>query len=126
MYLTYEEYEHYGGELTESAFILQEFQARKIIDRLTDNRVRDHMETVSDAVKMTMKALIDMNAAVGISAQATNPQATSFSNDGYSETYGNAIKAEDAERRMMQLAKVMLHGERDDRGVLLLYLGVDW
>ena len=39
MYLTYEEYQAYGGTLPEADFTLAEFRARKRIDYLTASRV---------------------------------------------------------------------------------------
>ena len=124
MYLTYDEYLEFGGTLDQTAFEHLEFKARKRIDYLTDCRVRDHMAVISWAVKHCMYSLMEMERKVGIEAQALNPQATSFSTDGYSESYGNAINTEDVGKRMNALVASMLHGEVDDEGTLLLYLGV--
>lgn len=124
MYLTYEEYQQYGGTLDQTAFENLEFKARKRIDYLTDCRVRDHMEVISEAVKRCMFSLMEMENKVGIEAQAVNPQATSFSTDGYSESYGNAINTENVGKRMNDLVSSMLYGELDDNGVMLLYRGV--
>ena len=41
LYLTYQEYKSYGGELSETAFIPLEFKSRKRIDYLTDSRVQN-------------------------------------------------------------------------------------
>lgn len=124
MYLTYDEYVEFGGTLDQTAFENLEFKARKRIDYLTDNRVRDHMAEVSEAVKRCMYSLISTENSVGIEAQANRPNVTSFSTDGYSESYGNAINTEDAGNRMNSLAVSMLYGEVDDNGTPLLYLGV--
>lgn len=121
-YLTYEEYTGYGGAESHAAFSLLEFKARKRIDYLTASRVQD-METVPTAVKLCMMTLINMDAKAGAEAQAVNPQITSYNTDGYSESYGNALSADDAARQMDKQITAMLYGERDDNGVPLLYRG---
>ena len=65
----------------------------------------------------------DFNKA-GAEAQANTPTVTSFSTDGYSESYGKALSAEDAELSMNRLIVTSLYGEYDDKGVPLLYKGV--
>ena len=124
MYLTFSEYEEYGGALDQTAFEVLEFKARKRIDYLTANRVRDHMEEISEAVKRCVFSIVEIENAIGIEAQATHPSVTSYSTDGYSETYGNSIRAEDAGKRMNDIIRSSLYGELDDNGVPLLYTGV--
>ena len=124
MYLTYDEYKAYGGTLDQTAFEHLEFKARKRLDYLTDCRVRDHMAEISEAVKRCMYSLINTENSVGIEAQANRPNVTSYSTDGYSETYGNAINTEEAGQRMNKMVAEMLYGEVDDNGVQLLYRGV--
>lgn len=82
------------------------------------------MQTVPDAVKLCAFALIALEEAVGVEAQATNPAVTSFNTDGYSESYGNALNTDEARRQMNKLIGEYLYGERDDDGVPLLYRGV--
>ena len=43
-YLTYEEYQEFGGTLPETEFEMAEFQARKRIDYWTDSRVQNMSE----------------------------------------------------------------------------------
>ena len=124
MYLTYAEYQAYGGTMTEADFTLAEFRARKRIDYLTDSRV-EAMEEVPEAVKMAMMTIIKADSAVGVDAQAGAPLVASFSTDGYSESYGSA------ESRTAMLEKQtngeicrLLYGVTDDNGVPLLYRGV--
>lgn len=100
-----------------------ELKSRKRIDYLTDSRVQN-MQTVPDAVKLCAFALIALEEAVGVEAQATNPAVTSFNTDGYSESYGNTLNADEARRQMNKLVGEYLYGERDDDGVPLLYRGV--
>lgn len=122
MYLTYEEYINYGGTAEQTAFPAMEFKARKQIDYLTAGRVQN-MQTVPEAVKLCMICIMNMDAASGAEAQATNPQMTSFNTDGYSESYGHALSAEDTAKEIKKQIVAMLYGEVDDNGVPLLYRG---
>ena len=121
-YLTYSEYQEYGGTLAEAAFTPLEFKARKAIDFVTDCRVQA-METVPEAVKMCMYSVMNVIASTGTEAQATNPVVTSFSTDGYTETYGHAMDSQDSKTAVNSLISQMLYGETDDDGVPLLYRG---
>lgn len=122
-YLTYTEYTGYGGTLPETAFTQFEFKGRKRIDYLTDSRVQN-MEAVPTAVKLCMMCLISLENNVGVQAQAEKPVVTSFSTDGYSESYGKALSAADAQKSMNTAIREYLYGETDDNGVPLLYRGV--
>lgn len=123
-YLTYAEYTGRGGTVSETVFDMLEFKARKRIDYLTDSRVQG-MAAVPEAVKQCVMCLISMEDAVGIQAQAEHPLVTSFSTDGYSESYGKAQGTIDADRSMNKAAAEWLYGETDDNGVPLLYRGVN-
>lgn len=123
-YLTYDEYTKYGGTASEAEFTTLEFRARKRIDRLTASRVQN-MSSVPTDVKLCMMSLIEVDRKVGVEAQATNPVITSFNTDGYSETYGKALSVADAEKSMSATIKTMLWGVKDDKGVPLLYRGVE-
>lgn len=124
LYLTYQEYKSYGGELSETAFIPLEFKSRKRIDYLTDSRVQN-MIAVPAAVKLCMYVLIGMESSVGRSEQAASPSVSSFNTDGYSETYSQAMDADTANAQMDALTKEYLYGEKDDNGTPLLYRGLD-
>ena len=122
-YLTYDEYVNYGGSASQTAFPPPlEFKARKRIDYLTASRVQN-METVPDAVKLCMVCIMNMEQATGAEAQATNPQMTSFNTDGYSESYGHSLSADDTAKQIRKQIEAMLYGEVDDNGVPLLYRG---
>lgn len=123
-YLTYEEYTSYGGSAPEASFTPLEFKCRKRLDYLTDNRIAEHMAEIPEDVKLCMVSMINMENAAGAEAQATQPQVTSFNTDGYSETYGHALSAEDSSRAMNQMVKTMLWGVKDDTGTPVLYRGV--
>ena len=124
LYLTYQEYKSYGGELSETAFIPLEFKSRKRIDYLTDSRVQN-MAAVPAAVKLCMYVLIGMESSVGTSEQAASPSVSSFNTDGYSETYSQAMDADTANAQMDALTKEYLYGEKNDNGTPLLYRGLD-
>lgn len=124
VYLTYEEYVERGGASSESAFPLLEFRARKRIDRMTFSRVQD-MAEVPEAVKLCMMSIIGIDSKVGVEAQVENPVVTSFNTDGYSESYGKALSATDAEAAMSASIRSMLWGEVNDDGVPLLYRGCE-
>lgn len=122
-YLSYEEYMVYGGTLPKAAFMMLEARCRKRIDYLTASRVQN-MQNVPEAVKLCMMSLITVENAAGVEAQVENPTVTSFSTDGYSESYGKAMGAADAAVSMNAVIKTLLYGEKDDNGIPLLYRGV--
>ena len=123
-YLTYEEYQRYGGSLEEDKFNLFEFRARKLIDYLTDCRVAA-MSEVPEAVKLCMMQIGAYEAKYGAEAKADSPVVASFSTDGYSESYGSITEQEtSAKQGMYDSIRAMLYGELDDNGTPLLYRGV--
>lgn len=123
-YLTYAEYQSYGGTASNTDFTMLEFRARKRIDRLTASRVQN-MVTVPEAVKLCMMSLIGIDSKAGAEAQVENPVVTSFNTDGYSESYGKALSVEDADKTMSASIRSMLWGETDDNGTPLLYRGLE-
>ena len=123
-YLTYSEYQEYGGTASETDFTMLEFRARKRIDRLTFSRVQN-MAEVPEAVKLCMMSLIGIDSKAGAEAQVDKPVVTSFNTDGYSESYGKALSVEDADETMSASIRSMLWGETDDNGVPLLYRGCE-
>ena len=125
MYLTYDEYQAYGGTLSEADFALAEFRARKQIDYLTDSRV-EGMAEVPEAVKLAMMSVIKADGAVGVDAQTGAPLVASFSTDGYSESYGSAAdQTASVEKQLNAEIRRLLYGVKDDGGVPLLYRGVN-
>ena len=124
MYLTYDEYQSYGGTLAEADFTLAEFRARKRVDYLTDSRV-EAMAEVPEAVKLAMMSIIKADDAVGVDAQAGAPLVASFSTDGYSENYGSAAdQTANVEKQLNAEIRRLLFGVKDDNGVPLLYRGL--
>ena len=61
MYLTYEEYKAYGGEIPQTALVKYERQARNTINYYTFGRIK---EPVSETVKECMVELMDFEYEV--------------------------------------------------------------
>lgn len=124
-YLTYEEYQQYGGDMSETDFTLAEFKARSRIDYLTLGRVQ-YMQTVPEEVKLAMMCIIKVDSKFSADAQVYNAVIASFSTDGYSESFGSAEEqARTAQSMVTEQARRMLFGVLDDNGVPLIYLGVN-
>lgn len=123
VYLTFDEYTALGGTLPESEFTVMEFKARKRIDYATASRVQN-MAVVPQSVKLCMLSIIAVDSVAGAEAQAAKPVVTSFSTDGYSESYGKAMSVQDASANIASIIRTGLYGETDDEGVPLLYRGL--
>lgn len=125
-YLTYDEYKEYSPDstLSEPNFVLSELKARKRIDYLTANRVQGMKEIPVD-VKLCMVTLINLENSIGVEKQAEKPAVSSFSTDGYQETYSSiASNTTDINKTLNDSVVRLLYGVCDDNGVELLYRGV--
>lgn len=124
-YIDYAFFTDNGGssEISAAAFPPLEYRARKTIDRLTQARVQ-RMAEVSEAVKMLMVELVNIESKGG-SHSVLAPAVSSFSNDGYSETYAESVTQERIEAAQTVLVRQYLSGECDDNDTPLLWLGVD-
>lgn len=125
MYIDYAYYLQNGGSLDvdSAAFSRIVFRAEKIIDRYTQSRVRV-MAEAPEAVKLLMVELVTLETTQA-AAVAENQAITSFTNDGYSESYAEPLTTEKVKEIENNLILTYLMGEADDKGVPLLYLGVD-
>ena len=110
------------GEMDDAAFFRNDFRARKIVDRMTQGRIKT-MHVVPEAVKRLMVELVTLEATQA-GELAQNQPVTSFSNDGYSESYAQPLTAETVKGIEMDLVVDYLADETDDKGTPLLYLGV--
>lgn len=124
----YIEYDYYFEKLDstcipENIFERSEFRARKIVDRVTQGRVKN-MQLVPEAVKMLMVELVGLEASL-CTGDESQRVISSFSNDGYSENYVAPLTEEQVKEKENQLILEYLSDEVDDNGVPLLYLGVD-
>jgi hypothetical protein len=126
VYIDLQYYKSNGGiDMTDAAFSRNEFRARKTVDRLTQGRVQN-MAQVPEAVKLCMMQAIQYDATYGVEAQADNPVISSYNTDGYSESYGSASdQAQAAHKSLYRTVRNLLYGELDDKGVPLLYRGVN-
>ena len=124
MYIDFDYYLANGGSetMTDAAFVRNEFRARKLVDRMTLGRVK-RMALVPEAVKQLMVELVTLEATQGAAVLEHKP-VTSFSNDGYSETYADPLTGERVKEIECDLVLEYLSDEVDDNGMPLLYLGV--
>lgn len=125
MYIDYEYYIENGGDIDMeyTAFSRAGFRARKIVDRLTQSRIQ-RMSCPSEAVMQLMVELVTLESTQGAAVQ-NNQALTSFTNDGYSETYAAPLTSERVKEIESELVLEYLSGETDDNGTPLLWLGVD-
>ena len=123
-YLTYAQYQTWGGTMTEAAFNLAEIKARARIDAMTQGRVA-YMQTVPEQVQVAMMEIIIVDSTYSTAAQAAAPVVASFSTDGYSESYGSAESRTAAiEKQLTTSILALLDGVVDDNGVPLTFAGV--
>lgn len=134
MYLTFEEYTQFGGNLDETTFNNFEFKARSTIDWFTFNRLQKELE-YPEAVKRCMYELIrlaeiqEQAGAVSAAAAGDTMKAgiASQSNDGVSVSY-NVLSAqaalENSQKQVHETIQQYLQGVKDSLGHKLLYRGV--
>lgn len=134
MYLTFDEYQEYGGTLDEAAFYQLEFEARVVIDWWTFNRLQNentYPEAVKRCVFKLMSLINDKQKAMVVTAQDENgvihAGISGESNDGVSTTY-NTLSAKEAVDTMQDEFKttvqMYLSGVRNSLGHKVLYRGV--
>ncbi len=137
MYLTFSEYQEYGGTLDETAFNNFEFEAEAIIDWYTFNRLQNDTN-YPDKLKQCMYKLINMaqeRAAAMALGEAVNSESTegtgvtiaSRSNDGVSISY-NVISASELfdklKNEMGNTVRLYLNGVVNELGRKVLYRGL--
>lgn len=86
MYLTYEEYQQFGGELEESLFNRFEKQAESKVNYYTENRLVND-DVLPDGLNVAMMDLVEL---FDRKSQYSNPDGgivSSESNDGVSVSY---------------------------------------
>lgn len=113
MVLSYEEYKHLGGELSDTAFSVFGFEAEAKIKLATHGRITD-----SEVVKMCIVRICDILSKADISKDKVK----SWSNDGVSETVAD-VSADEYEKQILSIIHEYLVNEVDRDGVPLLYLG---
>ena len=91
---------------------------------MTLARVKN-MADVPEEVKLAMMVLIKVDAKYSADAQTDSAIVSSFSTDGYSESYGGiSEQTASAENQATMEVYRMLFGVLDDNGVPLIYKGV--
>lgn len=135
MYLTYSDYQAYGGTLDETTFNDLEFESASIVDWYTFNRLQKDPNP-SEALKRCMYKLIQYILAQqqvsGISGQSgasggVMAGIASQSNDGVSVSY-NILSAKDVidnnKSQMGQIVKQYLSTVVNSLGQKVLYRGL--
>lgn len=136
MYLTYDEYEEYGGTLEETAFEQLEFEARCVIDWWTFNRLQNettYPEAVKRCVFKLVSLLQDKQQSMIVDTQGSGSSNSlqagiiSESNDGVSTSY-NTLSAKDAvdtiNEEYKSTVQMYLSGVKNSLGHKLLYRGI--
>lgn len=137
MYITFEEYQNYGGTLDESAFNSIYYAVQIKIDYFTFNRlVNDTVftEKVKRCIVKLISLLNTFNEYQKTITDLKNPVVASASNDGVSMSYGgylsnttpNDLKTvqEQLDKDILNTIKQYLYGEKNQAGKVLLYRGV--
>lgn len=121
-YLTYEEYKALGGDLDLLPFNLLEFEARKAIDKRTQNRLKN-IEEIPEEVKLCEYKMI--NKLNSYNKALDNISGVSSENiDGYSVSYTNSSEVLTNKTSEMEgimedyLMNVVVNGTH------IMYLGV--
>ena len=136
VYLTYDEYLTFGGTIDETAFDNLEFEARKIVDWWTYDRLQNE-ETYPEAVQRCMYKLItllnDRNKAQILGKVDVEDSAMKKagimqeSNDGVSTMY-NVVSADSAISRVddeiKSTIRMYLQNVRNSLGRKVLYRGL--
>jgi len=135
MYLTYEEYQEYGGTLDATTFNDYEFEAEALINYVTFNRLKNDT-VIPDDVKRLVKYLVDLaqKKAEALSLGGTTAKAESDgtaiksqSNDGVSITYNSMSSYElfkACETDALAAIDKYLNGVMNELGRKLLYRGL--
>ena len=117
MYITYEEYKKFGGELSETAFNKFSYQAEMKIKTETHNRIG----VASEAVKRCLVRLIDIYQSADITA---DDKISSFSHDGLSQSFVTHSSS-DYEKEVNEIVKTYLSHAYAEDGTPLLYRGIE-
>ena len=125
-YLTYDEYKGLGGKLSEMPFNLLEYEARRIIDNRTLQRLKG-IEIIPQEVKMCMFSLINTinsysnqgQTSKNISSESVGSYSVSYITGTQIQETINSKNAELTDIVLTYLTGVIVNGEH------LVYLGVN-
>ena len=125
-YLTYDEYQNYGGTLDKTAFEEYEFSASGTVNHYTYNRLVND-DTVPEAVKRVVYRLISLAEQQAAATSTSGAAVTSHSNDGVSESFAVMSPENIYQALSGQVKDVVLNGlsgVRNSKGHRLLYRGL--
>lgn len=125
MYLTYEEYKQFGGDLEEPDFNRLERKASAKINYYTQNRLVND-DVIPDEVGVTMMDLIELFEKKNQYSDPDGGIVSSESNDGVSVSYANETANEflaSFDDRIYNSIKENLTYVKNQSGVPLLYRG---
>jgi hypothetical protein len=122
-YITAYEYDNLEGSADDAAFKRLELKVRKLIDAATHGRIANETP-VREAAKMCAFELIEMMAAEESGIGIGGREISGTSNDGVSITYSNG-SSQGMTARQKKIIRDWLADETTERGIPLLYAGVD-
>lgn len=125
-YLTYDEYKALGGSLDQTPFNLLEYEARRIIDNRTLQRLQG-INQIPQEVKMCMFSLINTinnyanqgQTSKNISSESVGSYSVSYATGTQIQETINSKNAELTDIVLNYLTGVIVNGEH------LVYLGVN-
>ena len=120
-YLTFSEYQAYGGTLDAAAFDRYAFRAEREIDVATFERLKE-AEDIPEEVKRCAFEVIEFLFSTRAYVDGSAPK--SFNTDGYSETV-NVLSQTDIGARITEIITIYLVDLTDGNGVPLMFRGVD-
>lgn len=125
-YLTYEEYQALGGTLDQTPFNILEFEARRIINTRTQNRIKD--DNIPQEVKLCEYEMINCIEKYLVSSESMKGNIASESTDGYSISYvtlnqANAVVKSKTTELLDIMRTYLLGVIYEDKH--LLYAGID-
>lgn len=124
-YLTFDEYQEWGGKLDETAFKRLSYKASRKIDRQTFNRLHNDTE-IGEPVKRLMFELIGVINNSDTTSESYSPAIASEGNDGYSVSYasGTIMTPEASDKKIESLIEEYLQFEKAQNGQFLLSCGL--
>lgn len=126
MYLTYAEYQKFGGTLDEAAFLNYESTAEGTVNKYTYSRLLNDT-TVPDAVKRVVFNLIGVSEQQQQITSTNGGAIASQSNDGVSVSYSSMTPEniyQNLESQKQNIIMDGLFGVKNSKGHKLLFKGM--
>lgn len=117
MLITYERYKELGGSLDDAAFNLYCYEAERKVQTVACGRVK----RTTEPIERCIVRLTDILSASDI----TQEKITSWSNDGVSQSI-KEVSRDEYNAKIENVILEYLSEEVDEKGVPLLYQGVDY